>query len=418
MLPLLKENEQEKVFFEIEMPLIRVLVDMEYEGVSLDLEALEKFSVELSQIIFKKKREIVDEVGHSFNLNSPKQLGVVLFEELKLVENPKKTRTGQYATNEQVLNGLAAHHEIVRRILDLRSAVKLKGTYVDMLPHAVFSSTQRVHTNYGQLHTATGRIQSGGPNLQNIPIRTELGREIRKAFIPRTGGYRMLSSDYSQIELRIIAALSDDSGLREAFDQEMDIHRAMASRIYGVDPDAVTIEMRSKAKMVNFGIPYGISAFGLSQRLGISRAEGRDLMDQYFSQFPKVREYIERTLEFCRKNGYVETLTGRRRYLKDINSANATTRGSAERNAINMPIQGSSADMIKIAMVRIHEGLRMKNLKTKLLLQVHDELVFELFEVEKETVIPLVEEEMKNALEIDVPIVVDFGIGDNWLEAH
>lgn len=418
MLPLLKENEQEKVFFEIEMPLIRVLVDMEYEGVSLDLETLEKFSAELSQIIFKKKREIVDEVGHSFNLNSPKQLGVVLFEELKLVENPKKTRTGQYATNEQVLNGLAAHHEIVRRILDLRSAVKLKGTYVDMLPKAVFPSTQRVHTNYGQLHTATGRIQSGSPNLQNIPIRTELGREIRKAFVPRTGGYRMLSSDYSQIELRIIAALSDDSGLREAFDQEIDIHMAMASRIYGVDPDAVTIEMRSKAKMVNFGIPYGISAFGLSQRLGISRAEGRDLMDQYFSQFPKVHDYIERTLEFCRKNGYVETLTGRRRYLRDINSANATIRGSAERNAINMPIQGSSADMIKIAMVRINESFRKKNLKTKLLLQVHDELVFELFEAEKETVIPLVEEEMKNALEIDVPIVVDFGIGANWLEAH
>ena len=418
MLPLLKDKGQERVFFEIEMPLIRVLVDMEHEGVSLDPETLRKFSVELSQIIFEKKREIVDEVGHSFNLNSPKQLGVVLFEELKLVENPKKTRTGQYATNEQVLNGLAAQHEIVRWILDFRSAVKLKSTYVDMLPHAVFAPTQRVHTNYGQLHAATGRIQSNSPNLQNIPIRTEMGREIRKAFVPRRGSYRMLSADYSQIELRIIAALSGDSGLREAFEQEMDIHRATASRIYGVDPDAVTTEMRSKAKMVNFGIPYGISAFGLSQRLGISRAEGRDLIEQYFSEFPKVRDYIERTIEFCRKNGYAETITGRRRYLRDINSANATTRGSAERNAINMPIQGSSADMIKIAMVRIHDGLRKKNLKTKLLLQVHDELVFELFEAEQETVLPLVEEGMKNALEIDVPIVVDFGIGDNWLEAH
>ena len=418
MLPLLKEKGQERVFFDVEMPLIRVLVDMEHEGIALDIEVLETFSVELSQIIYAKQREIVDEVGHSFNLNSPKQLGVVLFEELKLVEKPRKTRTGQYATNEQVLNGLDAQHEIVRRILDFRSAVKLKSTYVDMLPHAIFAPTQRVHTNYGQLHAATGRIQSDSPNLQNIPIRTELGREIRKSFVPRSGDYRMLSADYSQIELRIIAALSADPGLREAFEKNMDIHSATASRIYGVDPETVTTEMRSKAKMVNFGIPYGISAFGLSQRLGISRAEGRDLIEQYFAQFPRVRDYIDRTIEFCRENGFAETITGRRRYLRDINSANATTRGSAERNAINMPIQGSSADMIKIAMVRIHKGLNEKKLKTKLLLQVHDELVFELFAAEEAIVLPLVEDGMKNALEIDVPIVVDFGIGDNWLEAH
>ena len=418
MIPLLEEKEQKRVFYEVEAPLVRVLVDMEYEGVAIDTEVLGVFSKELAGIIDDKQGEIFEEVGHPFNLNSPKQLGVVLFEEMKLVDRPKKTRTGQYATNEQVLTGLAPHHPIVARILDYREAVKLKSTYVDMLPQAIFPDTGRVHTHYGQLHTATGRIQSDSPNLQNIPIRSELGREIRKAFVPRNDEYGLLSADYSQIELRIIAALSDDPGLKEAFERNMDIHSATAARIYGVDPDAVTTEMRSKAKMVNFGIPYGISAFGLSQRLGIARAEGNALIEQYFSQFPRVRDYVDRTLEFCRENGFVETITGRRRYLRDINSANATVRGSAERNAINMPIQGTAADMIKIAMVRVHNALRRENLKTKLLLQVHDELVFELYRTEESTVLPLVEDAMKNALELDVPIVVDMGVGNNWLEAH
>ena len=418
LVPLLEEKEQGRVFFDIEGPLIRVLVDMEAEGVALDTEVLEAFSGELAGIIEGKKEEIFHEVGHTFNLNSPKQLGVALFDEMKLVDKPKRTRTGQYATNEQVLRGLAPRHPIVARVLDYREAVKLKSTYVDMLPRAIFPATGRVHTHYGQLHAATGRIQSDSPNLQNIPIRTELGREIRKAFVPRNEEYQLLSADYSQIELRIIAALSGDPGLKEAFERDLDVHSATAARIYGVDQEAVTGEMRSKAKMVNFGIPYGISAFGLSQRLGISRAEGQELIGQYFAQFPKVLDYIERTLQFCRENGFVETITGRRRYLRDIHSANATVRGSAERNAINMPIQGTAADMIKIAMVRVHESLRRERLQTKLLLQVHDELVFELYRPEESTIRPLVEKAMGNALDLDVPIVVDMEVGDNWLEAH
>lgn len=416
--PLLEKKEQERVFFDVEGPLIRVLVDMEAEGVALDTEVLEAFSGELAGIIEDKKEEIFREFGHTFNLNSPKQLGVALFDEMKLVDKPKRTRTGQYATNEQALRGLAPRHPIVARVIDYREAVKLKSTYVDILPRAIFPATGRVHTHYSQLHTATGRIQSDSPNLQNIPIRTELGREIRKAFVPRNEEYQLLSADYSQIELRIIAALSGDPGLKEAFERDLDIHSATAARIYRVDQEAVTSEMRSKAKMVNFGIPYGISAFGLSQRLGISRAEGKELIGQYFAQFPKVLDYIERTLQFCRENGFVETITGRRRYLRDIQSANATVRGSAERNAINMPIQGTAADMIKIAMVRVHELLRRERMQTKLLLQVHDELVFELYRPEESTIRPLVEEAMKHALDLDVPIVVDIGVGDNWLEAH
>ena len=418
LMPMLAEKSQERVFYEVEAPLIRVLVGMEHEGVALDCEVLASFSAELAGIITEKRGEIFEEVGHPFNLNSPKQLGVVLFEELRLSDKPKKTKTGQYATNEQVLSSLAAQNPIVSRILDYRAAVKLKNTYVDVLPQAIFPETGRVHTNYGQLHTATGRIQSDSPNLQNIPVRTALGREIRKAFVPRSGEYLILSADYSQIELRVIAALSGDDGLQQAFARQMDIHRATAARIFGVSPENVTTEMRSRAKMVNFGIPYGISAFGLSQRLGIPRKESADMIAQYFSQFPKVRDYIDDTLEFCRSNGYVQTLTGRRRYLRDINSANGTTRASAERNAINMPIQGTSADMIKIAMARIWRSIQERNLRTKLLLQVHDELVFELFRTEEDTVVPLVREGMAGALDLGVPIVIDVGIGENWLEAH
>ena len=416
--PQLEEKNQHQVFYDVESPLIRVLADMEHTGIRLDSGALREFSVQLTHKVVENRERIMEIVGHPFHLDSPKQLGIVLFEELKLSEKPKKTRTGQYATNEQVLNSLAARHEIVRHILNYRMAVKLKSTYVDTLPGTVFPPTGRVHTHYSQLHAATGRLQSNGPNLQNIPIRTELGQEIRKAFVARDDEHELLSADYSQIELRIIAGLSKDEGLLEAFARKLDIHTATAARVYHISESEVIREMRSKAKMVNYGIPYGISAFGLSQRLNIARREAAELINEYFNQFPGIRRYIDSTLEFARENGYVETLTGRRRRLRDIKSANAPTRNSAERNAINTPIQGSAADLIKIAMARIYGELESRRLKTKLLLQVHDELLFDLYKPERDEVVPIVEEGMKNALDIGAPIEVDMGWGRNWLDAH
>ncbi|RKX30387.1 MAG: DNA polymerase I [Verrucomicrobia bacterium] len=416
--PLLKQKGQERIFFEIECPLIPVLVDMEAAGIALDSSVLHQYSLDLGERIESIAKSIIDMVGHEFNLNSPKQLGEILFDELKLVEKPKKTRTGQYATNEQVLTGLAGVHPIIQAILDYRGLTKLKGTYVDTLPESVDPADGRVHTHFGQLHTITGRLQSNGPNLQNIPVRTSEGREIRKAFVAGNPDSVLLSADYSQIELRIIAAISQDPGLIGAFEQGLDIHAATAARIYGVDTVAVTREMRGKAKMVNFGIPYGISAFGLAQRLGINRNEAGGLIDQYFSQFSGVRDYINRTLESAREKGYVETIKGRRRTLRDINSGNGTVRSAAERNAINMPIQGTAADMIKIAMARVHQRIREKGLKTRLLLQVHDELVFEVPKSEIETVRPIIVDAMSTALQLEVPIVVDTGAGRNWLEAH
>jgi DNA polymerase-1 len=356
--------------------------------------------------------------GTTFNVNSPRQLGQILFDILKIGDAPKKTKTGQYATDEQTLAALAADHEIVQRLLEYRTASKLKSTYADALPQAIWPKTGRVHTTYNQVMTTTGRLNSQNPNLQNIPIRTERGQEIRKAFVARGGEYRLLSADYSQIELRIIAALSREQAMLEAFKAGVDVHTATAARVFGVFPDLVTPEMRRKAKMVNFGIAYGISAFGLSQRLGIPRKEAAGIIDQYFNQFPGIRRYMDQTMEFARTHGFVETVTGRRRYIRDIRSANNTIRGAAERNAINAPIQGTAADMIKLAMINIHSELTRRRLKTRMLLQVHDELVFDLYQPEQQEVLPIVEEKMKTAIPLDVPLAVEMGVGENWLEAH
>jgi DNA polymerase I len=416
--PLLKEKGQERVFYEIESPLIPVLVDMEFEGIKVESAALGEFAGQLSREMDQLQKSICQAAGREFNLNSPRQLGEVLFEAMKICEAPKKTKTGQYATDEQTLLTLAPEHEIVRQLLDYRAAAKLKSTYADALPTAIWPKTNRVHTTYNQVATATGRLNSQNPNLQNIPIRSERGQEIRKAFVPRDEKHRLLSADYSQIELRIIAGLSREPGLLEAFKTGVDVHTATAAKVYGVALDAVTSEMRSKAKMVNYGIAYGISAFGLAQRLGIPRREAAEIIDQYFKQFSGIRKYMDDTIEFARGKGYVETVTGRRRYLRDIRSSNATVRGSAERNAINAPIQGTAADMIKLAMINIHAELAKRNLKTKMLLQVHDELVFDLLKSEEKEVLPLVEEKMKTAIMLDVPIEVEMGVGKTWLEAH
>jgi len=416
--PLLKQKGQERVFYEVESPLIPVLVDMEFEGIKVDAAALAEFGAQLSKEMDNAEKTIYLLAGTTFNLNSPRQLGQVLFDFLKIGGVPKKTKTGQYATDEQTLAALAADHEIVQRLLKYRTASKLKSTYADALPEVIWPGTGRVHTTYNQVMTATGRLNSQNPNVQNIPIRTERGQEIRKAFVPRSSEYRLLSADYSQIELRILAALSHEAAMLQAFLDGMDIHAATAARVFGVAPDGVTPEMRRKAKMVNFGIAYGISAFGLSQRLGIPRAEAGEIIDQYFKQFPGIRRYMDETIAFARKHGYVETVTGRRRYLRDIRSANNTVRGGAERNAINAPIQGTAADMIKLAMISIHRELARRKLKTRMLLQVHDELVFDLCLPEQKEVQPMVEERMKTAIPLDVPIVVEMGVGENWLAAH
>ncbi len=414
----LKEKRQERVFYQIEQPLVPVLVNMEFEGIKLDAAALAEFGTQLGKEIDEHERTICRLAGTKFNLNSPRQLGQILFDVMKICEAPKKTKTGQYATDEQTLQALAPDHEIVRRLLEHRAASKLKSTYADALPAAIWPKTGRVHTTYNQVMTATGRLNSQDPNLQNIPIRTERGQEIRKAFVPRGPGYLLLSADYSQIELRIIAALSREAGLLEAFKTGADVHTATAARVYGVFPDLVTPEMRRKAKMVNYGIAYGISAFGLAQRLGIPRKEAAEIIDQYFRQFAGIRKYMDDTIASARKQGYVETVTGRRRYIRDINSSNNTLRGAAERNAINAPIQGTAADMIKLAMRNIHRELVAQKLRTRMLLQVHDELVFDLFAVEEEQVRGLVDEKMKTAIPMEVPIVVEIGVGENWLQAH
>ena len=416
--PLLKQKGQEKVFYEVESPLIPVLVDMEFEGIKVDAAALGEFGTQLSKEMDDAEKTIYRLAGATFNLNSPRQLGQVLFDLLKIGDAPRKTKTGQYSTDEQTLAALAADHEIVRRLLEYRTASKLKSTYADTLPEAIWPGTSRVHTTYNQVMTSTGRLNSQNPNLQNIPIRTERGQEIRKAFVPRSTEYRLLSADYSQIELRILAALSHEAAMQEAFEAGTDIHAATAARVFGVLPDLVTPEMRRKAKMVNFGIAYGISAFGLSQRLGIPRAEAGAIIDQYFTQFPGIRRYMDETIAFARTHGYVETVTGRRRYLRDIRSANNTVRGAAERNAINAPIQGTAADMIKLATISIHRELARRNLKTRMLLQVHDELVFDLYLPEQKEVLSVVEDKMKTAIPLDVPMVVEIGVGENWLEAH
>ena len=414
----LGEANTQKLFDEIEIPLLSVLATMELEGINLDTAFLNSLSEELNNDIDTLVLKIYEAAGEEFNIASPKQLGVILFEKLKLVDKTKKTKTGQYSTAEDVLSDLAKDHEIIQNILDYRGLAKLKSTYVDALPLQVEESTGRVHTDYMQTVAATGRLSSNNPNLQNIPIRTERGRQVRKAFVPRNEDYTLLSADYSQIELRIIAALSEEKTMIEAFKNGEDIHASTAAKVFNVPIEEVTREQRGNAKTVNFGIIYGVSAFGLSNQTDLSRGEAKELIDTYYETYPKLRAYMSELVDFARDNGYVQTVLGRRRYLKDINSRNAVVRGAAERNAVNAPIQGSAADIIKIAMIHIHEKLKTGNYKTKMLLQVHDELVFDVFKPELETIKTLVKTEMENAYSLSVPLNIDTDIGDNWLEAH
>lgn len=416
--PMLEERGLIRLFSDIEMPLVQVLADMEAEGVRLDSAALQEFSETLAVDITQLEQDIYTMAGQQFNIASPRQLGEILFERLKLQTNAKKTKTGQYPTGEEVLSKLINHHPVIGKILDYRSLTKLKSTYVDTLPTLVSPRDNRIHTSYNQAVAATGRLSSNNPNLQNIPIRTEKGREIRKAFVARNRHCTLLAADYSQIELRIIAHLSEDAGMTEAFSKGMDIHTATAAKVYGTHPDEVTPSMRRNAKMVNFGIVYGISAFGLSERLNISRSEAGSIINSYFREYPGIKEYMNRQIEFARRNGFVETMLGRRRMLRDINSSNSVVRGFAERNAINAPIQGSSADMIKIAMIRIHQELLKQGLRSRMILQVHDELVFDVWQDELEAVKKLVEKGMKEALPLKVPVLVEMNNGSNWLEAH
>ncbi|MEZ4722869.1 MAG: DNA polymerase I [Flavobacteriales bacterium] len=414
----LKDESTKKLMSDMECPLIRVLADMENEGINLDVDALKSMSVELDEDAIQLRDDVFKLAGMEFNLDSPKQLGEVLFEHLKLDSNAKTTKTGQYQTNEATLEKLAGKHEIIGKILDYRSVRKLKSTYVDSLPEMVNPRTGHVHTNYMQTVAATGRLSSNNPNLQNIPIRTARGREIRKAFIPRNSDYVILAADYSQVELRIIAAISNDQGMIDAFKNGLDIHAATAAKVFGVGIEDVDREMRSKAKAVNFGIAYGQGAFGLAQNLNISRTEAKEIIDSYFEQFPGLMKYKESSIELARDKGYAETIMGRRRYLPDINSKNHVVRSSAERNAINAPIQGSAADIIKLAMINLDAALKRENVKSRMLLQVHDELVFDAHKSEIELIMPIIRREMENAYKLVVPLVVDINTGNNWLEAH
>lgn len=416
--PQLKQNNAEKVFSQIESPLVKVLSAMEIEGINLDTEFLNSLTKDLNNDIIRLEKDIYDQAGEEFNIASPKQLGPILFDKLKLADKPKKTKTGQYSTAEEVLSYLAKENKIVSDILEWRQLNKLKSTYIEALPTVVNPKTGRVHTVYSQAVAATGRLSSNNPNLQNIPIRTERGRQVRKAFIPRSEEYLLLAADYSQIELRIIAALSEEDTMISAFKNGEDIHASTAAKVFKVELDQVTREQRSNAKTVNFGIIYGVSAFGLSNQTNLKRSEAKELIDTYYETYPKLRAYMSKQVHFAQDNGYVETILGRRRYLKDINSRNQVVRGAAERNAVNAPIQGSAADIIKIAMIRIQEKLKEGNFKTKMLLQVHDELVFDVHKLEIDTVKHLIKTEMENAYELKVPLDVEIGVGENWLEAH
>ncbi len=410
--------QQENLLEKIEIPLINVLAQMEIEGVNLDTLALQEMSIVLEKDINHIQKNIFELAGQEFNVASPKQLGEILFEKLKLDPKAKKTKTGQYATGEDILSKLENEHEIVRKILDFRELVKLKNTYVDALPLLISKKTSRIHTSYNQAVAATGRLSSTNPNLQNIPIRTPRGQEIRKAFIPRNEEFKILSADYSQIELRIMAAFSGDESMIEAFNQDIDIHTSTASKVFKVQLEDVSSDMRRKAKMVNFGIIYGISAFGLAQRLNISRTEAKEIIDAYWVEFPKIKQYMDNTINLAREQKYVETILGRRRYLRDINSQNMTDRGFAERNAINAPIQGSAADLIKVAMINIHQMIQEEQLKSKMILQVHDELVFDDHHTEIEYLKEKINHLMCNAIPLPVKMQTGIGIGNNWLEAH
>jgi DNA polymerase-1 len=414
----LAEADTTALFKTVELPLVQVLTDMEAEGINLNVKFLKELSKTLNADISILEKDIFEEVGETFNLASPKQLGVILFEKLKLVDKPKKTKTGQYSTAEDILSYLSKEHPIVAKILEWRSLQKLENTYVSALPNDINPNTKRIHTVYNQAVAATGRLSSNNPNLQNIPIRTPRGQEVRKAFIPRDDDHILMAADYSQIELRIIAALSKDPAMVKAFQNNEDIHAATAARVFDVSLEEVTREQRSNAKTVNFGIVYGVSAFGLSQQTNLNRNESKELIDTYYERYPQLKQYISDQVNFARENGYVATVLGRRRYLKDINSQNAVVRGAAERNAVNAPIQGSAADIIKLAMIQIHQKIKNENWQSKMLLQVHDELVFDVLKSEKEGFEKMVKTEMEKAFDIGLPLVVDIGFGNHWLEAH
>ena len=411
-------NNLSKIFYDIEIPMINVLSEMETEGIKIDTSYLEKLDKEFEEDLEKLKKEIFKKSGEEFNLNSPKQLGEILFDKLKLVSKPKKTKTGQYSTSEEVLSSLANDHKIIEDILEWRSLDKLQNTYVKSLPNEVSSLTNRVHSSFNQTVTTTGRLSSNNPNLQNIPIRTANGQKIRRAFIPRGIDYILMAADYSQIELRVIASMSNEKNMIDAFVNNQDIHTMTASKIYNVDPENVTREQRGNAKTVNFGIIYGVSAFGLSQQTDLNRSESKVMIDNYFLNYPGLKKYMSDQIDFARNNGYVETIMGRRRYLQNINSQNNMLRSSSERNAINAPIQGSAADIIKIAMININSELKKQSLKSKMLLQVHDELVFDVHKSEKDQIKDIVKTTMESAVKLKVPLKIDLEFGKNWLEAH
>ena len=414
----LEKFDQIKLYNEIEIPLLKTLAEMEIEGINLDVKFLKKLSERTTRDLDKITTEIYELAGEEFNISSPKQLGEILFDKMKIISNPKKTKTGQYSTSEEVLSELSLKSDLVKLVLKFRSISKLLNTYINSLPKQINKSTNRIHTEYVQTVASTGRLSSINPNLQNIPIRTDRGREVRKAFIARSKDYFLMAADYSQIELRIIASLSNEENMINAFKNKEDIHASTASAVFNVPINQVTKEQRSNAKIVNFGIIYGVSAFGLSNQTNLNRTESKELIEKYFEKYPKLKKYINNQILFARDNGYVETLLGRRRYLKDINSQNSVIRGAAERNAINAPVQGSAADVIKLAMINIHNKLSKGNYKSKMLLQIHDELVFDVFKPELNEMIEITKNEMEKAFELNVPLTVDLNYGLNWLEAH
>ena len=416
--PLLKDDDLISLFREIEMPLISVLAKMERQGINLDREGLKLFSKELEYSVKEIQDEIFDIAGIEFNISSPKQLGEILFDHIKIDDKAKKTKTGQYSTSEEVLSKLKKKHSIVEKVLTFRSLQKLRSTYVDALPELVNPNTQRIHTSFNQAVAATGRLSSNNPNLQNIPIRTERGREVRKAFIPRDDNHILLAADYSQVELRVIAEMSRDPVMIGAFKDGLDIHTATASKVFNVPLKDVTKEMRSNAKTVNFGIIYGVSAFGLSQQSSLSRKEASEIIKNYFTTYPKLKEYMDANIAFARQHGYVKTIMNRKRRLKDINSRNGVVRGHAERNAINAPIQGSAADIIKLAMIKIQTEIDALGLQSKMLLQVHDELVFDVLKTELPILKKLIKDKMEGVLDSTVPLVVDLDVGNSWFDAH
>ena len=414
----LKNQKSIDLFKKIEIPLLDVLTKMEIQGINIDINSLKKQSKKINKDLNDLKLEIYKKSGEEFNISSPKQMGIILFEKLKLSDKPKKTKTGQYSTSEETLLALSKENPIVSLILDWRSLEKLQNTYINALPEEINKSTKRIHTEYNQAVAATGRLSSNKPNLQNIPIRTKKGKKIREAFIPKNDNYFLMAADYSQIELRIIAALSKDESMIRAFNNNEDIHKSTASKVFNVDINEVTSEQRNNAKTVNFGIIYGVSAFGLSQQTNLNRTEAKELIDLYYSSYPKLNDYINNQINFARDNGFVETILGRRRYLRNINSQNSIVRSADERNAVNAPIQGSAADIIKLAMINIQNIIEKEKLKSKMLLQVHDELVFDVHKKELEFLKSMVKKEMENAYKLKIPLIVEIGIGNNWLEAH